>query len=86
MEVLNQLFSTFKVSANIMHNGQYCGNWAVDTSGTHYMSFHIISHGRCFLTVNNGADNTATLSASDIVSIKLNLLILIEARSQMELD
>lgn len=67
MEVLNQLFSTFKVSANIMHNGQYCGNWAVDTSGTHYMSFHIISHGRCFLTVNNGSDNTATLCAGDIV-------------------
>lgn len=67
MEVLNQLFSTFKVSANIMHNGQYCGNWAVDTSGTHYMSFHIVSHGRCFLTVNNAGNTTTSLEAGDIV-------------------
>lgn len=54
MDVLNQLFSTFKVSSEIFHNGQYCGSWALDTSGLHYMNFHIVSHGTCYLTV---ADN-----------------------------
>ncbi|WP_293746945.1 AraC family transcriptional regulator [uncultured Paraglaciecola sp.] len=53
MDVLNQLFSTFKVSSEVFHNGQYCGNWAVDTSGLQYMNFHIVSHGECYLTVGD---------------------------------
>jgi AraC-like DNA-binding protein len=53
MDVLNQLFSTFKVSSEIFHNGQYCGSWAVDTSGLQYMNFHIVSHGTCYLTVGD---------------------------------
>ncbi len=51
MDVLNQLFAAFKVSANVFHNGQYCGSWAINTSGTHYMNFHVVSHGRCYLTL-----------------------------------
>lgn len=66
MEVLNQLFSTFKVSASVIHNGQYCGRWAVDTSGTSYMSFHVISHGRCFLTVGE-REKDIVLQQGDIV-------------------
>jgi AraC-like DNA-binding protein len=53
MDVLNQLFSTFKISSEVFHNGQYCGSWAVDTSGLQYMSFHIISHGSCYMTVGD---------------------------------
>lgn len=67
MEVLNQLFSTFKVNANVIHNGQYCGRWAVDTSGSTYMSFHVVSHGRCFLTVNNEEAPSVTLEQGDVV-------------------
>lgn len=66
MDVLSQLFSTFKVSANVFHNGQYCGNWAVDTSGTQYMSFHIVSFGRCFVTVGDGKQKIV-LEQGDIV-------------------
>jgi AraC-like DNA-binding protein len=55
MDVLQQLFSTFKVSANIIHNGQYCGNWAIDTSGSQYISFHIVSFGRCFMSIDGKA-------------------------------
>lgn len=66
MDVLSELFATFKVSANVFHNGQYCGNWAVDTSGTQYMSFHIVSHGRCFVTVGDGTQNWE-LEKGDIV-------------------
>jgi len=68
MDVLNQLFSTFKVSAQVFHNGQYCGNWAVDTSGSRYMSFHVVSHGRCFLTINKtDMPQVLTLEQGDIV-------------------
>jgi len=66
MDVLNQLFSTFKVSANIFHNGQYCGNWAVDTSGTHYINFHVVSFGRCFVSVK-GNKQEVILEQGDMV-------------------
>jgi len=66
MDVLNQLFATFKVSATIFHNGQYCGSWAIDTSGTQYMNFHVVSHGNCFLTLP-GSDEITQLSQGDIV-------------------
>ncbi|WP_166424302.1 AraC family transcriptional regulator [Paraglaciecola sp. 20A4] len=66
MDVLNQLFSTFKVSANIFHNGQYCGSWAINTSGTHYINFHVVSHGNCYLTLPSKKEITK-LSQGDIV-------------------
>lgn len=66
MDVLNQLFSTFKVSANIFHNGQYCGDWAVDTSGTHYINFHVVSFGRCFVRVK-GNNEEVILEQGDLV-------------------
>ena len=66
MDILNQLFSTFKVTSQIFHNGQYCGNWSIDTSGTQYMSFHIVNHGRCFLTVEDDPE-VFTLEKGDVV-------------------
>lgn len=66
MDILSQLFSTFKVSANVFHNGQYCGNWAVDTSGSQYMSFHIVSFGRCFVKVGSNPEQIP-LEQGDVV-------------------
>jgi len=49
MNALNQLLSSLKIEANVHHNGQYCGDWAVDISGSKRMTFHVISKGRCYL-------------------------------------
>lgn len=73
MDVLNELFATFKVSANVFHNGQYCGNWAVDTSGSQYMSFDIVSHGRCFVSMGDSAQ-TWTLEKGDIVLFSKDII------------
>ena len=69
MDALNQLLATFKVQANIFHNGQYCGNWAVDTSGSNYISFHIITHGECFLSLTQSSSHVEQLRAGDIVML-----------------
>ncbi len=66
MDIMNQLFATFKVTSQIFHNGQYCGNWSIDTSGKKYISFHIINHGRCFLTVGD-SPQVYTLEEGDVV-------------------
>ena len=47
MTGLNQLLATLKVDANVFHNGQYCGMWAIDTSGAQLMSFHVVTYGQC---------------------------------------
>jgi AraC-like DNA-binding protein len=66
MSIINQLFSTFKVTSQIFHNGQYCGSWSIDTSGKKYISFHIVNHGRCFLTVGDSPE-VYTLEEGDVV-------------------
>lgn len=64
MNALNQLLATLKVEAKVFHNGQYCGMWAIDTSGTQQMAFHVVSHGHCFLHVD---DQQLRLDAGDAV-------------------
>ncbi len=64
MNALNQLLSSLKLEANVHHNGQYCGDWAVDTSGTRRMTFHVVSKGRCFLELDS---ETIELEEGDAV-------------------
>lgn len=52
MKALNQLLATIKIEASVFHNGQYCGLWAVDTSGSNKMAFHVVSSGKCYLGVD----------------------------------
>lgn len=49
MNVVNQLFSPLKLEANVFHNGQYCGGWAVDVSGSDKMTFHVVVKGKCYV-------------------------------------
>ncbi|GAA6140063.1 AraC family transcriptional regulator [Arenicella sp. 4NH20-0111] len=52
MKALNQLFKALNVRANVFHNGQYFGSWAVDTSGSGSTSFHLVTHGNCVISVS----------------------------------
>ena len=63
-DALNQLLAVLKVQANVFHNGQYCGVWAVDTSGSNLMNFHVVSHGTCVIEVEGKEHN---LQAGDAV-------------------
>ena len=85
MSALNQLFRSLKVSANVFHNGQYHGSWAVDTSGSGSTSFHVVSHGDCVLNVNGEnfrlakgdavflpSDAKHTLSDSENSTVEIN--------------
>ena len=48
MDSLSAIFSTFRLQVDIIHNAQYCGHWAVDTSGPGHISFHLVTHGHCY--------------------------------------
>lgn len=66
MDALNHLFQTLKVSVKIFHNGQYCGRWAVDTSGSHFINFHLVTAGQCFLKMSN-QDKVTPMKEGDLV-------------------
>ena len=67
MDVLSHLFNTFRIQANVFHNGQYCGSWQLDTSGTRKASFHAVTHGQCEFLTHNGTRHEATLGVGDLV-------------------
>ena len=50
---LEPVLAKLRVSAKIFHNGQYCGGWAIDTSGSKNMTFHVLTHGECLLEVGS---------------------------------
>jgi len=56
MNAVNKIFSPLKLEANVFHNGQYCGPWALDVSGTHKMAFHVVVRGSCYLKVGEQID------------------------------
>ena len=64
MNLVNQLFSPLKLEANVFHNGQYCGVWALDASGANKMTFHVVVKGSCYLKMG---DQTTGLQEGDAV-------------------
>lgn len=64
MNAINQLLESLKIEANVYHNGKFCGNWAVNTSGSQRMSFHIVTQGQCFFKLD---DENIELFAGDAI-------------------
>jgi len=67
MDVLSHLLNTFRLEARVFHNGQYCGSWQIDTSGSKIATFHVVTHGSCELLLNGGSKHEQTLQSGDIV-------------------
>lgn len=67
MDVLSNILSTFRVQAKVFHNGQYCGSWQIDTSGSHKAGFHIVTHGNCELLLQDGTYHESSLTKGDLI-------------------
>jgi AraC-like DNA-binding protein len=66
LDALNQLLATFRLTTDVINNAQYCGDWAIDTSGTGKASFHIIAHADCYLR-SDDLDGVVYLEKGDCV-------------------
>lgn len=64
MNAVNQLLAPLKLEANVFHNGQYCGAWALDVSGHNKMTFHVVVRGSCYLKVG---EEITPLNSGDAV-------------------
>lgn len=70
MKNLESLFDKLQITTNVFHNGQYCGNWHIDTSGTGFINFHAITHGQCYLHCSDG--NVVLLEKGDMVLLPID--------------
>lgn len=62
---LSILLSRLELTAQVFANGDYCGAWAVDTSGSKKIPFHIIGSGDAWLHFKDQAPRK--LCAGDLV-------------------
>jgi len=67
MSFIQQIFSILNLQAEVFHNGQYCGSWAIDSSGSDYINFHVITKGECYLTKPNDSSEPMKLSVGDML-------------------
>jgi AraC family transcriptional regulator, activator of mtrCDE len=63
---LNEILRRISFRAEVFYRGQLCDSWALDTSGTGNVNFHIVCHGECWLHLPNNQFATK-LSGGDIV-------------------
>jgi AraC family transcriptional regulator, activator of mtrCDE len=48
-KALNEILRRISFRAEVFYRGQLCDSWALDTSGTGNVNFHIVCHGDCWL-------------------------------------
>ncbi len=65
-QALNEILRRISFRAEVFYRGQLCDSWALDTSGTGNVNFHIICHGECWLHLPNSSVG-AKLCGGDIV-------------------
>jgi len=61
---LSVLLKRMALSAEVYVNGDFCGTWAVDTSGSRRIPFHLIGDGQAWLHIN---EQTFKLNTGDLV-------------------
>lgn len=64
-DALSSVLSGLQLSAEVYSDGNYCGAWAVDTSGSRRIPFHLIGRGEAWLHMEE--QPAQMLSAGDLV-------------------
>jgi AraC family transcriptional regulator, activator of mtrCDE len=65
-QALNEILRRISFRAEVFYRGQLCDTWALDTSGSGNVNFHIICHGECWLHLPDDQAPTK-LKSGDIV-------------------
>ncbi|USD36171.1 AraC family transcriptional regulator [Ferrimonas sp. SCSIO 43195] len=48
-DALSSVLSSLQLQTEVYVNGEFCGQWAVDTAGSRRIPFHLIANGRAWL-------------------------------------
>jgi len=65
-DVISHLLETFRLNARVFQTVAFCGDWALDTSGSGQASFHVVAEGACWLQIP-GEDAPVQLGCGDLV-------------------
>ncbi len=66
IEIINAILRRINFRAEVFYRGQVCDSWALDTSGSGNVNFHMICHGDCWLHFP-GKQEVTYLRGGDIV-------------------
>lgn len=64
-DALSSVLASLRISAEVFITGDFCGHWAVDTSGSRRVSFHLIGKGSAWLHLKGEA--VRPLNEGDLV-------------------
>lgn len=64
-DALSQILSSLGLKVEVYAHGQVCGQWAINTSGSKRMPFHLVAYGRAWL--HQGDQPPVLLSSGDLV-------------------
>lgn len=66
MDALTSVLRLLRLRTNIFLHADFCGVWAVDTSGQKKAAFHVVAHGDCWLHFASG-EAPIPLQAGDLL-------------------
>lgn len=66
MDTLSDYLKTFRLNAHVYLHKDFCGSWAVDSSGEKKATFHMIARGTAWLHLP-GDDEPVALRSGDVV-------------------
>ncbi len=64
-DALSAVLSRLQLNAEVYSDGDFCGAWAVDTSGSRRIPFHLVGRGQAWLHMSDHI--TQALTAGDLV-------------------
>ncbi len=64
-DALSEIVQRLRLNAGIFTEAEYCGNWAVDTSGSKMATFHLVQQGDCWLLM--AGEQPRALNPGDFV-------------------
>lgn len=67
MDALSTMLRAQRLHARVFLHSRFCGDWAVDTSGTRQATFHVVARGSCWLHLPDGTSGPRALRAGDLV-------------------
>ncbi len=65
-DLLSDILTQYQLRAEVYANPSVCGNWRVNTRGSHRAGFHMVCTGGCWLHLSE-SDEPRWLGAGDIV-------------------
>ena len=64
-DALSAVLSRLQLTADVYTNADFCGTWAVDTSGSRHIPFHLVGRGEAWLHLDDRP--VRQLSSGDLV-------------------